>query len=73
MTEQIAQTIFEGLDCKGVYILVEAEHTCMTMRGVKKPGTKIVTTGIRGIFEEDTLRRIEVLNLMNKNSGEING
>ncbi len=72
MTEQIARTIFEGLDCKGVYILIEAEHTCMTMRGVKKPGAKIVTTGVKGIFEEDTLRRMEVLNLI-KNSGEING
>lgn len=70
MTEQIAQTIYEGLNCKGVYILIEAEHTCMTMRGVKKPGAKIITTGIKGIFEKDNFKRMEVLNLINKNSGE---
>lgn len=70
MTEQIAQTIYEGLNCKGVYVLMEAEHTCMTMRGVKKPGSKIITTGTKGIFEEDSLKRMEVLTLLGKNMGE---
>lgn len=73
LTEQIAQTIYEGLNCKGVYILIEAEHTCMTMRGVKKPGAKIITTGIKGIFAEDTSKRIEVLTLIKNNLGDING
>lgn len=73
LTEQIAQTIYEGLNCKGVYILIEAEHTCMTMRGVKKPGAKIITTGIKGIFTEDTSKRIEVLTLIKNNLGDING
>lgn len=73
LTEQIAQTIFEGLDCKGVYVLIEAEHTCMTMRGVKKPGAKAITTGVKGIFENDVLRRIEVLNVIGVKPGEVNG
>ena len=73
ITEQIALTIYEGLKCKGVYVLIEAEHTCMTMRGVKKPGAKIITTGTKGIFAEDSLKRMEVLTLIKNNSGDING
>ncbi len=73
MTEQIALTIYKGLKCKGVYVLIEAEHTCMTMRGVKKPGAKIITTGTKGIFAEDSLKRMEVLTLIKNNSGDVNG
>lgn len=65
-TEQIAETIFKGLDCMGVYVVIEAEHTCMTMRGVKKPGAKIITTGAKGVFAEDSLKRAEVLQLIKK-------
>lgn len=72
MTEQIAQTVYEGLNCKGVYVIIEAEHTCMTMRGVKKPGAKVITTGAKGVFETDAFKRMEVLNLMGR-TGEING
>lgn len=53
MTNQIADAIMEYLKPKGVLVMAEAEHMCMTMRGVKKPGTKTVTFGIRGVFEED--------------------
>lgn len=73
MTDEIAETIYKALDCKGVYILIEAEHTCMTMRGVKKPGSKIITTGTKGIFAEDTMKRMEVLTLLKNNLGENNG
>ena len=73
MTEEIAETIYKALNCKGVYILIEAEHTCMTMRGVKKPGAKIITTGTKGIFAEDTMKRMEVLTLLKNNLGENNG
>ena len=73
MTEEIAETIYKALNCKGVYILIEAEHTCMTMRGVKKPGAKIITTGTKGIFAEDTMKRMEVLTLLKNNFGENNG
>ena len=67
MTNEIAETIYKGLNCKGVYVLIEAEHTCMTMRGVKKTEAKITTTGTKGIFADDTLKRMEVLTLI-KNS-----
>lgn len=73
MTDEIAETIYKALNCKGVYILIEAEHTCMTMRGVKKPGTKIITTGTKGIFAEDTMKRMEVLTLLKNNLGDNNG
>ncbi len=73
MTDEIAETIYKALNCKGVYILIEAEHTCMTMRGVKKPGAKIITTGTKGIFAEDTMKRMEVLTLLKNNFGENNG
>ena len=73
MTDEIAETIYKALNCKGVYILIEAEHICMTMRGVKKPGAKIITTGTKGIFAEDTMKRMEVLTLLKNNLGENNG
>ncbi len=53
MTNQIADAIVEYLSPKGVMVVVEAEHTCMTMRGVKKPGSKTVTTVTRGEFKEN--------------------
>jgi GTP cyclohydrolase I len=54
MTAQIAQAIMDELHPQGVMVVLEAEHTCMTMRGVKKPGSKTVTCVTRGCFEEDT-------------------
>lgn len=51
MTAQIADAIMEHLNPKGVMIMLEAEHMCMTMRGVKKPGSKTVTMVMRGVFE----------------------
>lgn len=54
LTAQIADAIDEQLHPKGVMVLLEAEHTCMTMRGIKKPGSKTVTYVTRGVFEEDT-------------------
>jgi GTP cyclohydrolase I len=53
MTAQIADAIMTELDAKGVIVMVEAEHMCMTMRGIKKPGTKTVTYVTRGEFEEN--------------------
>lgn len=53
MTAQIADAMMEHLDAKGVMVMIEAEHMCMTMRGVQKPGTKTVTTIVRGAFAED--------------------
>ena len=53
MTGQIADAVMEHLAPKGVMVMVEAEHMCMTMRGVKKPGSTTVSLAVRGVFEED--------------------
>ncbi len=52
----------------GVLVIVEAEHLCMTMRGVKKPGSKMVTSAIRGIFRKNESTRKEALELISKGS-----
>ncbi|MCH5338398.1 MAG: GTP cyclohydrolase I FolE [Acetatifactor sp.] len=54
MTGQIADAVMEFLAPRGVMVVAEAEHTCMTMRGVKKPGSKTVTIATRGVFAEDS-------------------
>ena len=64
LTEDIAETLYQGLDAKGVYVIIEAIHTCMTMRGTKKTNSKIITTGTRGIFKENSIMKLEVLNLL---------
>jgi GTP cyclohydrolase I len=64
MTSQIADALMEHLNAKGVMVVVEAEHMCMTMRGVRKPGSKTVTTTYRGLFKEDKSLRDEVLRLL---------
>ena len=53
LTSQIADALEESLDPQGVIVMLEAEHMCMTMRGIKKPGSKTVTVAMRGAFEED--------------------
>ena len=60
ITSTVADTIMEMLNPKGVYVVVEAEHMCMTMRGLKKPGAKTVTAVARGIYEQDAVKRNEV-------------
>jgi GTP cyclohydrolase I len=64
ITSTVADSIVETLEPHGVMVVVEAEHMCMTMRGVKKPGAKTVTTAVRGIFETDHAARAEVLSLI---------
>lgn len=64
LTEQVATALEEALAPKGVFVMVEAEHMCMTMRGIKKPGSKTVTTVARGIFQEDKDQRQELLHLI---------
>ena len=54
MTSQIASAIMEELKPEGVMVMIEAEHMCMTMRGIKKPGTQTVTYATRGVYEKDT-------------------
>ena len=53
LTAQVADALMENLHPKGVMVLLEAEHMCMTMRGIKKPGSKTVTVAMRGAFEKD--------------------
>lgn len=53
LTVQIADALERTLDPKGIMVMLEAEHTCMTMRGIKKPGSKTITTVTRGAFTED--------------------
>lgn len=60
LTEEIGDAIERCLDAKGVMVVIEAEHLCMTMRGVKKPGTNTVTTSFRGEFCENHTLRQEV-------------
>ncbi len=66
ITSLLADTIHQRLEPKGVMIVVEAEHLCMSMRGVQKPGSETVTMATRGIFEEDEKVRAEILQLIKK-------
>ena len=61
---QIADVIYETLNCQGVMIVIKAKHMCMTMRGVKKPGSKTITSAVRGIFEKDIAARAEAMSLI---------
>jgi GTP cyclohydrolase I len=61
MTTQIADTIEDVLGPKGVLVVVEAEHLCMSMRGVKKPGTLTITSAVRGLFRTDSATRAEAM------------
>lgn len=64
ITSTVANTIMDMLEPKGVYVVVEAEHMCMTMRGLKKPGAKTVTSVARGIYETDSVKRQEIINFI---------
>jgi GTP cyclohydrolase I len=64
ITSTIADTLVNKLEPKGVAVIVEAEHMCMTMRGVKKPGSSTITTAVRGLYQEDAAARAEVFSLM---------
>ena len=57
MTIQIAEAIDKHLSPKGVMVVIEAEHTCLTMRGVKKPGVRTITTATRGLYKDDLERQ----------------
>ena len=66
LTSQIADCINESLKPFGVAVVIEAEHMCMTMRGVRKPGASTVTSAVRGIFETRPETRAEVFSLINQ-------
>lgn len=64
LTGSIADSIMECLEARGVVVVVDAEHMCMSMRGVKKAGAKTITSAVRGIFRSDAKSRAEVFALI---------
>ena len=64
MTGQIANVLMKNLKPMGVAVVLQASHSCMTIRGIKKPGSMMVTSALRGIFKRDARSRNEVLSLM---------
>ncbi|MCM3389073.1 GTP cyclohydrolase I FolE [Ureibacillus chungkukjangi] len=64
ITSTVADTIMEMLEPIGVYVVIEAEHMCMTMRGLKKPGAKTITSVARGVYAEDEVLRREVISFI---------
>lgn len=63
LTTQIADTIMKALNPDGVAVVIKAEHLCMTMRGIKKPGSNVITSAMRGIFRSKQATRAEFLSL----------
>lgn len=66
LTSQLANLLMERLKPKGCMIVIEAEHLCMSMRGIKKPGSKTITSAVRGIFRKSQATRQEALELINR-------
>ncbi len=64
LTSQIADTIMDALNPLGVIVVVEAEHMCMTMRGIKKAGSKTLTSAVRGVFKSNEATRAEAFSLI---------
>jgi GTP cyclohydrolase I len=64
MTEDIANLLVEELDAKGVAVVVEASHSCMTIRGIRKPGSVCVTSAMKGVFRSNLSSRSEVMTLI---------
>jgi GTP cyclohydrolase I len=64
LTAQVADAVMRKLEPRGVIVVVEAEHLCMAMRGVRKPGSRTVTSAVRGIFKSDSRTRAEAMSLV---------
>ena len=69
LTSQIADTMVEAVHPMGVAVIVEAEHLCMTMRGIRKPGSLTVTSALRGLCKSDARSRSEAMSLLNRRRG----
>jgi len=65
LTTEVAEVIMDTMDPIGIAVVIEAEHLCMTMRGIKKPGSKTVTSAVRGIIKTDARTRSEAMALIN--------
>jgi GTP cyclohydrolase I len=64
LTAQIADAMVERLEPRGALVVIEAEHLCMSMRGVRKPGAVTVTSAVRGMFRDSMSTRMEAMNLL---------
>jgi GTP cyclohydrolase I len=64
MTRQVADALFDALKPQGVIVVIEAEHLCMAMRGIRKPGSTTVTSAVRGIFRDSPVTRSEAMSLI---------
>jgi GTP cyclohydrolase IA len=69
LTTQIADALVEALQPSGAFVLIEAEHLCMSMRGVRKPGALTVTSAVRGLFKDNPATRAEVMALLGPGVG----
>ena len=69
LTAQIADAILGALAPRGVIVVIEAEHLCMAMRGIRKPGARTTTSAVRGIFQTDSRTRAEALSLIASRDG----
>jgi GTP cyclohydrolase IA len=65
MTQQIADLLVEELDPKGVVVVLEAEHSCMSIRGIRKPGALTITSAVQGLFRKNEASRAEAMSLIN--------
>ncbi len=66
LTAQIADALYDSLGSRGAIVVIEAEHLCMTARGVQKPGSITVTSAVRGVYEEDAALRAEAMALISR-------
>ena len=66
LTSQLADSLVDALEPAGALVVVEAEHLCMSMRGIKKPGATTVTSAVRGLFERDIAARAEAMAFINR-------
>ena len=69
LTTQIADAMVEILQPRGAFVMIEAEHLCMSMRGVRKPGTLTITSAVRGLFKDSAATRAEVMSLIGPSVG----
>jgi GTP cyclohydrolase IA len=68
LTVQIANALYESLGSRGSIVVIEAEHLCMTARGVQKPGSITVTSAVRGVYEEDAALRSEAIAMISRST-----
>jgi GTP cyclohydrolase I len=71
MTTEIADTIMDAIKPDGVAVVIQAEHLCMIMRGIKKPGSNVITSAIRGIFKRKAASRAEFFSIIQGKQGSL--